>query len=400
MPDQGRWTSNGGDPNLNDINRVDRFIEALSADQPVYSTDPAEAELAFLMADWRDGVRDTPVSAVVTERDAAIALDAARAPRRPNRLSLAVIGSAAAAVLCAGGFGVAVYGASPGDGLYGMRTMIFGEQQATRDDQVVLAAQQELAQVQQLVDDGQWDQAQDRLAALSTTVQSVETVEQKSDLIQQWNALTYKVVEQDPAATLPPVGDPAPVLLPDSPLTLLPVPVVTQTTETTTTSGTSTETSATTTTATTTTGTTTTGTTTSATDTPGPELATTTPSDPGATPTSPTSGVPSPTSATSPTSASPTSASPTSASPTPTTTAPPATTSTLPTTTAAPTTTVPPTTTTTTVQATTTTRPQAPVPSVVETPASQAPVAPSQSPTTAVEQTPITTTVIVPGGAG
>ena len=91
MPDQGRWTSNGGDPSLNDINRVDRFIEALSANQPVYSTDPAEAELAFLMADWRDGVRETPVSAVVTERDAAMALDAARAPRRPNRLSLAVI---------------------------------------------------------------------------------------------------------------------------------------------------------------------------------------------------------------------------------------------------------------------------------------------------------------------
>lgn len=29
MPDFGRWTSNGGDPSLNEINRTDRFIEVL-----------------------------------------------------------------------------------------------------------------------------------------------------------------------------------------------------------------------------------------------------------------------------------------------------------------------------------------------------------------------------------
>lgn len=390
MPEQGRWTSNGGDPSLNDINRVDRFIESLSTNQPVYSTDPAEAELAFLFADWRDGVRDTPVSATVTERDAALALDSARAPRRANRLSLAVVGSAAAAVLCAGGFGVAVYGAAPGDGLYGMRTMIFGEQQVTRDDQVVLAAQQELAQVQQLVEQGQWDQAQNKLAALSNTVQSVETVEQKHDLIEQWNALTYKVVEQDPAATLPPIGDPPPVLLPDSPLTLLPVPVITDTTETTTTP---TET-------------------TSVTDVPGPEAVLTSPTSP-----TDTSPVTSPTPTSSETPASPTTATPTSTSPssfpaptstvpttataTPTTTVPPATTPRPVTTSATPpvTTTAAPqpsptTTTTTTVAAT---RPQAPAPSV-EAPVVQARVeSPTQAPgRSPVEETPVTTTVVVP----
>ena len=225
MPDFGRWTSNGGDPSLNDINRADRFIEALSSNQPVYSTDPGDAELAFLLADWRDGVRETPSSVTVTEADAVAALAAATAPHRGNRRTLAVVGSAAAAVLCVGGFGAAVYGAGPGDGLYGLRTMFFGEQQATRDDQVVLAAQQELAQVQQLVEQGQWDQAQDKLATLSSTVQSVEQVERKHDLIEQWNALTYKVVEQDPAATLPPVGEPLPPL-PDAPLTLLPLPAL------------------------------------------------------------------------------------------------------------------------------------------------------------------------------
>ena len=29
MPDFGRWTSNGGDPSLNEINRTDRFLDAL-----------------------------------------------------------------------------------------------------------------------------------------------------------------------------------------------------------------------------------------------------------------------------------------------------------------------------------------------------------------------------------
>ena len=43
--------------------------------------------------------------------------------------------------------------------------MLFGEQQATRDDQVMLAAQTELAEVQQLIDQGQWKAAQDKLAA-------------------------------------------------------------------------------------------------------------------------------------------------------------------------------------------------------------------------------------------
>ena len=36
MPDFGRW-NNGGDPSLNEINRTDRFLDALANQQPVYS---------------------------------------------------------------------------------------------------------------------------------------------------------------------------------------------------------------------------------------------------------------------------------------------------------------------------------------------------------------------------
>ncbi len=33
MPDFGRWTANGGDPSLNDINRADKFLDALATEQ-------------------------------------------------------------------------------------------------------------------------------------------------------------------------------------------------------------------------------------------------------------------------------------------------------------------------------------------------------------------------------
>ncbi|KUI02912.1 hypothetical protein AU190_05310 [Mycolicibacterium acapulense] len=208
MPDFGRWTSNGGDPSLNEINRTDRFLDALATAQPVYSTDPSEAELAQLLEGWRDEVRNAPLTATVTPRDAVLALDRAAATRRRTRTSLAVVGSAAAAVLCIGGFGAVVAGSGPGDSLYGLRTMLFGEQQDTRDDAVVLAAQTQMAEVQQLIDDGQWQAAQDKLETLTTTVATVNDTVRKEELVTQWQELTVKVEAQDPAATLPPNAPP------------------------------------------------------------------------------------------------------------------------------------------------------------------------------------------------
>ncbi|MGV0604151.1 anti-sigma-D factor RsdA [Mycolicibacterium sp. XJ1904] len=208
MPDFGRWTSNGGDPSLNEINRTDRFLDALATAQPVYSTDPSEADLAQLLEGWRDEVRNAPLTATVTPRDAVLALDRAAASRRRTRTSLAVVGSAAAAVLCIGGFGAVVAGSGPGDSLYGLRTMLFGEQQDTRDDAVVLAAQTQLAEVQQLIDDGQWQAAQDKLETLTTTVATVDDTVRKEELVTQWQELTVKVEAQDPAATLPPNAPP------------------------------------------------------------------------------------------------------------------------------------------------------------------------------------------------
>jgi len=234
MPDFGRWSGNGGDPSLNEINRTDQLLDALANQQPVYATDPGEAELAQLLAGWRDEVRTPPLMAPVTPRDATHALRRAVEARKRTRTSMAVVGSVAAAVLCVGGFGAVVAGAGPGDALYGLHTMLFGEQEKTRTDQVALASQQ-LAEVQQLIDEGQWDAAQDKLQTLTTTVATVNDVEQKQDLVTQWQELTVKVDAKDANATLPPGAPPPP----------MPEPVVvapgsdTSTTSTTTSSATS-----------------------------------------------------------------------------------------------------------------------------------------------------------------
>jgi Anti-sigma-D factor RsdA to sigma factor binding region len=240
MPDFGRWT-NGGDPSLNEINRTDRFLDALANQQPVYSTDPSEAELAQLMAGWRDEIRTPPLMSPVTPRDAVVAFDNARASRRRSRMTLALVGSTAAAVLCLGGFVSVVAGAGPGDTLYGLRTMIFGEQQATRDDAVVLAAQTQMAEVQQLIDQGQWDAAQAKLETLTTTVATVDDVERKEELVSEWQQLTVKVEAQDPAATIPP-NVPPPVF-PDVPAVVLDTTTSTSPSDTTTSSETTTSTS-------------------------------------------------------------------------------------------------------------------------------------------------------------
>jgi hypothetical protein len=214
MPDFGRW-NNGGDPSLNEINRTDRFLDSLANQEQVYSTEPSEAELAQLLAGWRDEVRTPPLMAPVTPRDAMVALTRAVESRKRTRTSMALVGSVAAAVLCLGGFGAVVAGAGPGDPLYGLHTMLFGEQPQTRTDQVQLASQQ-LAEVQQLIDEGQWQAAQDKLQSITTTVATVNDVEQKEQLVDQWQELTVKVDAKDANATLPP-GMPAPEM---------PVPVV------------------------------------------------------------------------------------------------------------------------------------------------------------------------------
>jgi len=205
------------EPSLDDVRRSDGFIDALASGRPVAPQDAVDADLAALLGGWRDESRFPPSAGLISEADAIAALNAGRAQRpgsplrekwtaapSRNRRGLSVVGAAAAAVMCIGGFGAVVAGAGPGDALYGLRSMLFGAPKEVRDDQVALAARTEMNQVQDLIARGDWAQAQDKLVAVSTQVATIEDGQQKQELLTQFNDLSAKVVERDPAATAPP----------------------------------------------------------------------------------------------------------------------------------------------------------------------------------------------------
>ncbi len=234
------------EPSFDDIRRSDAFLDALATGRPVAPQDQADAALATLLGNWRDENRFPPADGLITERDAVAALDAglsekpARArrdkpavtgpPRR--RRGLSVVGSVAAAALFVGGFGAVVAGSGPGDALYGLRSMLFGSAREVRDDPVALAARTELQQVQEMISRGDWEQAQQKLVAVSTQVEAVGDQTQKQELLEEFNELSAKVVERNPEATAPPgvvftvppeattlVSAPAPTSTPGAPPT-------------------------------------------------------------------------------------------------------------------------------------------------------------------------------------
>lgn len=191
-------------PDLAAVARTDRLLDALATRSPVDLSEPGDEALAALLADWRDDLRWPPASALVSDREALAALQQGLAERPPNRRRLALAGSVAAAVLTLGGFGAMVGGAQPGDALFGVHTLLFGEPASVHDDRVELAAKTEIEQVQQMINQGQWAQAQDKLASLSTSVQSVNDSTRKQNLIDQVNQLNAKVSTRDPNATAAP----------------------------------------------------------------------------------------------------------------------------------------------------------------------------------------------------
>lgn len=158
------------------------------------------------------------MSGIATPREAVAALNKATSQGRV-RMPMALVGSMAAALLCLGGFGAAVYGSGPGDALYGVRGLVFGSAPVTRDVGVELASS-ELKQVQQLIDEGQWEQAQQKLQTLTTTVATVGDEQRKQELVDQWQQLSVKVENRDPNATVPP--DAPPVVLPEVTVTTTP----------------------------------------------------------------------------------------------------------------------------------------------------------------------------------
>jgi Anti-sigma-D factor RsdA to sigma factor binding region len=193
---------------LDEFAGTDLLLDALAERRPVDLDDPNDPSLealAVLLADWRDDLRWPPASALVSPEEAVGALHTGLAERRRGRRGLATIGSVAATLLVLSGFGAMVVEARTGDTLYGLHAMFF-DQPRVKDSQIELSAKAELAKVQQMIDQGQWTQAQNQLAEVSSTVQSMNDGARRNDLLDEVNLLNTRVESRNPNATLPPAA--------------------------------------------------------------------------------------------------------------------------------------------------------------------------------------------------
>lgn len=192
---------------LDDVARTDLLVDALAGRADVDLDDPHDDALVALLAEWRDDLRWPPASALVSQDEAAEALILGMSERRRSRRALAAVGSVAASLLALSGFGALVADARPGDALYGLHAMLFNEPRLG-DDQVVLSAKADLAKAEQMIAQGQWDQAQTQLAEVSSTLQSVNDGSRRQNLLNELNELNTKVERRDPNATLPASSSP------------------------------------------------------------------------------------------------------------------------------------------------------------------------------------------------
>ncbi|MGA9362139.1 MAG: anti-sigma-D factor RsdA [Mycobacterium sp.] len=200
MPNSGY--AFGDQPALDEIAHTDLLLDALADRERIDLDDPQVDALAVLMGDWRDDLRWPPASALVSAEEAVEALRTGLAERRRTHRGLAAIASVAATLLVLSGFGAFVADAHRGDPLYGLHVMFF-DAPRVNDDQITLSAKAELAKVQQMIDQGQWAQAQNQLAEVSSTVQSINDGNSRQNLLDEVNLLNTRVESRNPNATLP-----------------------------------------------------------------------------------------------------------------------------------------------------------------------------------------------------
>lgn len=231
FPGQGGWQENEGPEGLAALRRTNRMIDAIAADLPVATSDSDEYAVAMMLAAWREDVGREPMPAKPTLGQARNAL---RDRGGRSRMLATTVGSAAAVTLLFGGFGAAVYQSHPGDALYGLRTSLFGAPPAVRTDPVVLSAQTELAQVEKLISQGDWEEAQQQLGVAAARVNEVGDAQQKAELASRVQQAEVRIDAKDPQATVPPE------MVTETPRIMLSPPSIAPITSTTTTSTTST----------------------------------------------------------------------------------------------------------------------------------------------------------------
>ena len=192
----------GDEPALDEIAHSDLLLDALADRERLDLDDPQVDALAVLMGDWRDDLRWPPASALVSAEEAIEALRTGMTERRSARRGVAAIGSVAATLLVLSGFGAFVADAHRGDPLYGLHVMFF-DAPRVNDDLITLSAKADLAKVQQMIDQGQWAQAQNQLAEVSSTVEAMNDGNSRQNLLDEVNLLNTRVESRNPNA-LPP----------------------------------------------------------------------------------------------------------------------------------------------------------------------------------------------------
>lgn len=206
MSDRTHTPADRPDPGA--VAGTERFIDALARCEPIEYGDVAERgdtgdrALAGLLEDWRDESRVPVPPGFCPERDAVATLNRGLAARRRIRHRMALVGTLAATLLGVGGFVAMMGEAQPGDTLYGVHTMVLGEPVSVHDERIASSAQTDLDSVEQMITQGRWDQAQDKLAAVGDRVQTVRDNDRKQGLIERVNLLNAKVANRDPNATV------------------------------------------------------------------------------------------------------------------------------------------------------------------------------------------------------
>ncbi|MEV0356758.1 anti-sigma-D factor RsdA [Nocardia sp. NPDC050697] len=192
-------TGDAGPVDIAAVRRDDALIDAIASDGPVQTDSPEEFQLAALLADWRAEVVAPPLPAapdldeIVAAVNQEIGARKVRVgPRSGGRLRLVrpLAGAAAALALVFGGMTAFSYNAEPGDPLWRVKEVVFSEQAQTT---VVARADDELAQVQSALAQGDNDQARVLLDRVRNTAQQVDDPAKQDDLLERWNALVAEL---------------------------------------------------------------------------------------------------------------------------------------------------------------------------------------------------------------
>ena len=189
-------------PALDEFARTDLLLDALAERERVDIDDPKEDALAALLGDWRDDLRWPPASALISPEEAVAALHAGLAERRPRQSrGLATVGSVAAACWCSAA--LAPWWSRRARARRCTACTRCSSTSSRQSGTVMLSAKADLAKVQEMIDKGQWAQAQSQLNRGQQLGAVHGRQRRRKDLMNEVNLLNTKVETRNPNATLP-----------------------------------------------------------------------------------------------------------------------------------------------------------------------------------------------------